>query len=72
MKLHPLPEAISAAVVHFPSIESAVNTVVQTMQSALSIARIELLDEVSVQVTQTIYKSVKCCPSTNETNRLQI
>ena len=51
MKLHPLPEAVSAAIVHFPSTESAVHTVVQTMQSSLPIARIELLDEVSVRVT---------------------
>ena len=50
MKLHAQPEAISAAVAHFPTIELAVQTVVQTMQSCLSIARIELLDEVSVQV----------------------
>jgi D-lactate dehydrogenase (cytochrome) len=54
MKLHPMPEAVSAAVVSFPSIESAVNTVVQTMQSSLPIARIELLDVESVKVIQFV------------------
>ena len=50
MKLHPMPEAVSAAICHFPTIEAAVDTVVQTMQSSMPIARIELLDEVSVKV----------------------
>ena len=54
MKLHPMPEAVSAAVVSFPSIESAVDTVVQTMQSSLPIARIELLDVESVKVIYLI------------------
>ena len=50
MKLHPMPESVSAAICHFPSIEAAVDTVVQTMQSSLPIGRIELLDEVSIKV----------------------
>ena len=52
MKLHPMPEAVSAAICHFPTNEAAVNTVVQTMQSSLPIARIELLDTESVKVTK--------------------
>ena len=55
MKLHAQPEAIMAAIVHFPTIELAVNTVVETIQSDLSIARIELLDDVSVQVMRSVY-----------------
>jgi len=56
MKLHPMPEAVSAAICHFPTIEAAVDTVVQTMQSSMPIARIELLDEVSVKATNDYSK----------------
>ena len=44
LKLYPLPEAISAAVAHFPSIEAAVNTTITLIQLGLPIARCELLD----------------------------
>ena len=37
-----------SAVVNFPDIKSAVDTVVTTLQCALSMARLELLDEVAV------------------------
>jgi len=49
VRLHAQPEAISAAVVHFPDVDSAVQTAVQTLQCAIPIARIELLDQVSVR-----------------------
>jgi D-lactate dehydrogenase (cytochrome) len=48
LRLHPIPEAIAAAVVSFPDIASAVDTVVATVQSGVPIARIELLDEVQL------------------------
>src|SRR5207344_2006177 len=32
LKLYPLPEAISAAICHFPSIDAAVRTTIQTIQ----------------------------------------
>ena len=44
LKLYPIPEAISAAVVMFSSIEAAVNTTIQMIQLGLPIARCELLD----------------------------
>ena len=44
LKLYPIPEAISAAVVVFDRIESAVNTTIQMIQLGLPIARCELLD----------------------------
>ncbi|WP_298834882.1 FAD-linked oxidase C-terminal domain-containing protein [uncultured Piscinibacter sp.] len=44
LKLYPIPEAISAAVVMFSTIESAVNTTIQMIQLGLPIARCELLD----------------------------
>ena len=49
LKLYPQPEAISAAVCSFPSIERAVNTVIQTIQMGVPVARVEFLDETSVR-----------------------
>jgi D-lactate dehydrogenase (cytochrome) len=44
VKLYPIPEAISSAVCNFPTIADAVNTVIQTIQLGVPVARIELLD----------------------------
>ena len=48
LRLYGIPEAISSAVCTFATLEGAVNTVIQTIQSQVGIARIELLDEVQV------------------------
>ena len=48
LKLYGVAEAISAAVVSFPTLEGAVNSVIQTIQYGVPIARIELLDEVQM------------------------
>ena len=48
LRLHPIPEAVSAAVCAFASIEGAVATVISTIQLGLPVARIELLDEVQM------------------------
>jgi D-lactate dehydrogenase (cytochrome) len=45
VRLYGIPEAISAAVCAFPTIDAAVDTVIQTIQSGIPVARIELLDE---------------------------
>jgi D-lactate dehydrogenase (cytochrome) len=44
LKLYPLPEAVSAAVCHFPSIDAAVRTTILVIQMGVPIARCELLD----------------------------
>ncbi len=56
VKLHGLAEAIAAAVVSFPTLEGAVNTVIQTIQYGVPIARIELLDEVQIAATNAYSK----------------
>jgi len=48
LRLHPLPEAVSAAVCAFDDIDGAVNTVIATIQLGVPVARIELLDEVQI------------------------
>ncbi|MFZ4623603.1 MAG: FAD-binding oxidoreductase [Rhodoferax sp.] len=44
LKLYPIPEAISAAICSFPSIEAAVNSTIQIIQFGVPIARVELID----------------------------
>jgi D-lactate dehydrogenase (cytochrome) len=44
LKLYPLPESVSAATCHFPSIDAAVRTTIQVIQMGVPIARCELLD----------------------------
>ena len=48
VKLYPQPEAVSAAVCAFPSVDAAVNTVIQTIQLGVPIARCELLDALTI------------------------
>jgi len=49
LRLHGIPEAMSAAVCQFPDLESAVNSVIATMQTGIPVARIELLDADQMQ-----------------------
>jgi len=49
LKLYGIPEAVSAATVSFPDIQSAVQSVILTIQSGIPVARIELLDDVQVK-----------------------
>ncbi|OJV40591.1 FAD-linked oxidase C-terminal domain-containing protein, partial [Hydrogenophaga sp. 70-12] len=50
LKLYPLPEAISAAVCSFPTIEAAVRCVIQVIQLGVPIARCELIDANTVRM----------------------
>ena len=43
VRLYPVPEAMSAAICSFPEIAGAVNTVIQTLQAGIPIARSEAL-----------------------------
>lgn len=48
LRLYGIPEAVSAAVCPFDSLEGAVNTVIMTIQSGIPVSRMELLDEVQM------------------------
>jgi D-lactate dehydrogenase (cytochrome) len=48
LRLYGIPEAISAAVCSFETLEGAVNAVITTIQMGIPVARIELLDEVQM------------------------
>ncbi len=49
LKLYPLPEAVSAAVCHFPTVQAAVDATIQIIQMGVPIARCELLDKNAVR-----------------------
>ncbi|HXX83766.1 MAG TPA: FAD-linked oxidase C-terminal domain-containing protein [Casimicrobiaceae bacterium] len=51
LRLYGIPEAISAAVCQFPDLASAVNTTITAMQTGIPVARIELLDEVQMDMS---------------------
>ena len=50
LKIYPLPEAVSAAVCSFPSIEAAVRTTIQVIQMGIPIARVELIDANTIRM----------------------
>ena len=49
LRLFPLPESVSAAVVHFPSVDAAVAATIEVIQIGVPIARCELLDANAVR-----------------------
>ncbi len=49
LRLHAVPDAIAAATCAFPSIDAAVDTVVALLQCGVPLARIELLDDLTVK-----------------------
>lgn len=49
LRLHILPEAISAAVCAFPTVDAAVRTAIEVIQLGVSVARIEFLDDRQIE-----------------------
>src|SRR4029078_13402519 len=56
LKLAGIPEAISAGVCPFPSVEAACNAAIATIQSGIPVARIELLDALQVKASNAYSK----------------
>jgi D-lactate dehydrogenase (cytochrome) len=48
VRLHPVPDGIAAAACAFPSVDAAIDAVVALLQCGVPLARIELLDELTV------------------------
>ncbi|MBI4757391.1 MAG: FAD-binding protein [Betaproteobacteria bacterium] len=57
LRLYPVPEAISSAVCAFPDVDAAVRTVIQTIQLGIPVARIELVDALTVQAINRYSKT---------------
>jgi D-lactate dehydrogenase (cytochrome) len=49
VRVQGMPAAISAAMCSFPSVEAAVNTVMQTIQAGIPVARMELADAIRME-----------------------
>jgi D-lactate dehydrogenase (cytochrome) len=56
LRLYGLPEAMAAAVCSFDTLEGAIDTVIQTIQLGIPVARIELLDEVQMDAVNKFSK----------------
>ncbi len=56
LRLSGVPEAISAATCFFPDVRSACNATIETIQTGLPIARIELIDPLSVRAFNSYAK----------------
>ena len=57
VKLYPIPEAISAAVCTFENLEGAVRSVIQMIQFGIPVARVELLDELTIKAINLYSKT---------------
>ncbi|MEO0344551.1 MAG: FAD-linked oxidase C-terminal domain-containing protein [Pseudomonadota bacterium] len=57
LKLHGQPEAIGAAICAFPSVERAVNTTIQCIQMGIPVARMELVDAISMKCINAYSKT---------------
>jgi D-lactate dehydrogenase (cytochrome) len=57
LRLHGRPEFVRAAVCPFASIEGAANTVIQTIQLGIPVARIEIIDEAQLRVVNAYSKT---------------
>ncbi|WP_156374432.1 FAD-linked oxidase C-terminal domain-containing protein [Pseudorhodoferax sp. Leaf274] len=49
VRIHPHPEVVAAAVVHFPSVRAAVDCVIESIQLGVPLARAEMLDALTIQ-----------------------
>ncbi len=59
VRLHGMPEAVSAATCPFATLEGAVNTVITTIQLGIPVARIELLDDITMDAVNR-YSGLDC------------
>jgi len=50
LRLYPIPEMIAAAVCNFPTVKDAVDCAVMILQCGIPIARVELMDDVAIDM----------------------
>ena len=56
LRLHAIPQAIASAVCSFSTLEGAIETVVQTIQMGVPVARVELLDDAQMRAINRFSK----------------
>jgi D-lactate dehydrogenase (cytochrome) len=49
VRIHPHPEVVAAAVVHFPTVRAAVDCVIESIQLGVPLARAEMLDALTIR-----------------------
>ncbi|MBI2311947.1 MAG: FAD-binding protein [Betaproteobacteria bacterium] len=57
LRLYGIPEAMSAATCAFPDVDHAVNTVIQTIQMGIPVARAEMLDALTMKAVNRYSKT---------------
>ena len=64
LRLYGQPEAVSAAVCEFETLRGAVNSVIQTIQTGIPVARIELLDPLQMRaINNYSHTAYRECPT---------
>ncbi|MCC2597494.1 FAD-binding protein [Pusillimonas sp. MFBS29] len=56
IRLYPQPEAISAAICNFPTLQDAVQSVIEVIQMGVPVARVEFMDAWAVKATNAYSK----------------
>lgn len=56
VRLYPQPEAISAAICNFPTLDAAVRSVIEIIQMGVPVARVEFMDTFAVKATNAYSK----------------
>ena len=56
LKLHGIPESIAGGVCPFPTVEACCNTTIETIQSGIPVARIELVDTENIKALNAYSK----------------
>jgi D-lactate dehydrogenase (cytochrome) len=63
LRLHGIPEAVSAATCQFDTLGAAVETVISVMQAGIPVARIELLDDIQMDACIRYSKLAELAPA---------
>ncbi len=56
LRLYPQPEAVSAAICHFPTVDDAVQSVIEIIQMGIPVARVEFMDVTGVRAVNQYSK----------------
>ena len=57
VRVHPHPEKVAAAVVHFPTVRAAVECVIESLQCGVPLARAEMLDALTIRAVNAHSKT---------------
>ncbi len=64
VRVYGIPERVAAGVCRFDDIEGAISTVIATIQTGLQVARIELLDDMSIEAVNSYSNTgLEVCPT---------